>query len=571
MAATPWQSRGPALAVSAAVTLVLLVAILLSLRVGLNGEVQFVFGTLASHEAAGGSFIDTFASRPIAYRLLLAGIGDVLAPLTGAASGHALFEIVLRLLAIAASGGAAFLLRRALEPRVGRVESIAVSVAAALALAFPPAWDFLQPEWVASLLVMLAIPAALLPRRATVAGAISGLVITLAVAVKLGTLPLAPLAILMIWLLDRRRAVAAAVGAVAFGVAWLGIVLLVVPFERDWMLDLSRLNPNSPLRARLNLRDAVDALESLGNQVALVPIIAAAPAALATLARIATRWRERVAIVVAGGAALGLASSPLIVQAEWILYHLTPVAPVAAGLVAFAAVRWWRATGRLSWVLVVAPAILAVGTTALLSVPTVADRHPIPAMTTIAAIATALAIVAALAPDRFTGWRPTPFSAALAVGAAALLGLAPVLAPNAAWSLDGRSTPWHTDQWASRSVAQDSRLIALSQAIGRDTPVLYLTWGDVPYHLGNPTDCRYPSPVWLQRGLRARNAFLLDLKSYADNLACLSSPEPRYLILDPSWFPLDQAQAQIRQTVEVTYDCSAAITAAGLEACPRRP
>ncbi|MBI3751118.1 MAG: hypothetical protein HY263_05615 [Chloroflexi bacterium] len=566
--ATTRSSRGPALAIAVVVGLI---ASLLSLRVGLNGEVQFVLGSLSSHEAAGATFVDTFASRPIAYRLIFSGIGDVLGPLTGAASGHAIFEAALRLLAIAACGGAAFVLRRALEPRLGRAESIAVALAAAFALAFPPAWDFLQPEWVASLVVVLAIPAALLPRRASVAGAVSGLLVALAVAVKLGTLPLAPLAILLIWLLDRRRAVAATVGAAAWGLAWLGLVLFVVPFERDWMLDLSRLNPNSPLRARLNVRDAIDALESLGNQVALVPIIAGAPAAILTLARIAPRWRDRAGIVLAGGAALALACGPLVLQAEWILYHLTPVAPLAAGLVALAAVRWWRATGRISWVLVVAPALLAIGTTVLLSVPAIADRHPIPAMAAIAAVALGLGLVAAFAPEALTGWRPRQATTAVVVGVAALLGLAPVLAPNAAWSLDGRSTPWHTDQWANRSAAVDGQLIALSREIGRATPVLYLTWGDVPYHLGNPTDCRYPSPVWLQRGIFPRNAFLLDLGSYADNLSCLSSPVPRYLVLDPSWFPLAQAQPQIRQLVEATYDCTAAISMASLEACPRRP
>ena len=69
---------------------------------------------------------------------------------------------------------------------------------------------------------------------------------------------------------------------------------------------------------------------------------------------------------------------------------------------------------------------------------------------------------------------------------------------------------------------------------GADVPVTYLTFGEGTYFIGNPTDCRYPSPLFLQR--TANTLRPVGTPSYQENLAGLSATDSRWLIWDPAWF-----------------------------------
>jgi hypothetical protein len=106
------------------------------------------------------------------------------------------------------------------------------------------------------------------------------------------------------------------------------------------------------------------------------------------------------------------------------------------------------------------------------------------------------------------------------------------------------------------------------RTIGADTPVLYLAFGDVNYFVRNPTLCRYPVSVWLQRA--RYNPAVLDTVSYAENLACLDDPAPRFLLLDGNWFRLNRQPEPLRRAIEKVYDCSGARDLDGLLICPRR-
>ena len=122
--------------------------------------------------------------------------------------------------------------------------------------------------------------------------------------------------------------------------------------------------------------------------------------------------------------------------------------------------------------------------------------------------------------------------------------------------------------------AEDGRydareLRGLSSELGATTPVLYLTYGAVGYNMGNPTDCRYPSPVWFKVAIR--DPSVERFASYRENVTCLSSPIPRYLILQPGWLDVSKLSPSVRATIDRTYDCSAALHAGGLLACPRGP
>lgn len=548
---------------------VLGVAVLLSLQLGLNGELQYVIGTIQAHARGGGTALDTFSSRPIAYRALLGTLAGWLGAWTSADSAHGALEVALRLVGVAAAAGAALVLDRGLSDRLGRIESLAVSGAVGLLLAVPPAWDFLQPEWLASVFTALAVGAALAPRRNLVAIGLAGICLFLVVAVKVSTVPFAGAALLTIWWFDRRRAVFAAVVAGGLGLAWLGWMVFAFPLEWSWLVDLSRLNANSPLRSGFHPRTLIAFVGAIGNKAALDPMIVVLPAAVLTLARLEPTWRRR-AIVVASAALFSvLAVAPALEQGEWLLYHLTALPPLAGAVLALAIVRWWRASGRVSAVLIAPLPIIGLAMAGILSEPLPA-RHPVLVLTTLLAIGVLLAGAAALLPRRLTGWRRHSAGTAAVVGAGVLLSLAPVLAPGAAWAMDGISTPWGNAHWASTSAANDAAEIGLSRRIGRETPVLYLTWGDVPYHMGNPTDCRYPSPIWLQYGIRKPNSLPTRSSSYRDNLACLASPIPRFLVIEPAWFSLESAQAEIRSLIEQTYDCSGVAADRGILICPRR-
>lgn len=73
------------------------------------------------------------------------------------------------------------------------------------------------------------------------------------------------------------------------------------------------------------------------------------------------------------------------------------------------------------------------------------------------------------------------------------------------------------------------RFDEVRREIGADTPVLYLTFRDLDYLLGDPTDCRYASPVFLQRSTTL--PYVRDLPSYADNVSCVDT-RARYLVVD---------------------------------------
>ena len=84
----------------------------------------------------------------------------------------------------------------------------------------------------------------------------------------------------------------------------------------------------------------------------------------------------------------------------------------------------------------------------------------------------------------------------------------------------------------------------MSAAIGRDTPVTYLAYGTVNYYMRNPTECRYPSALWLLVGTGTASA--------AANRACLDTGG--WIVVQPSWFGV--------------VDCEERIEAGPFYACP---
>jgi hypothetical protein len=504
---------------------------------GLNHDVHYVLGCLRVAELPASA---VFVHRPLAYRLLMATISP-LGP-----------DALIRLAALILVLFVAWWLRSALR----RPEATMVAAAVGLALALAPNWDFLQPEWVAALLATAAVAGALWPRRLWLSALLGGLFLALTVLVKYTTLPAALLAIGVVFVVDRRRALAMSAAAVPLGAALFGLAVVVEPREWRWLGEFSQLNGRSPLTG--GAVDFTDLWRTVANEALQAPLFALLPVSALVLFRVVrSRWPVLLLVGVAGVLAMTL------LQAQWFQYHLAALLPLAAGLWAFAVARWYREFGRPPWTLVLVTAALAVAQPLVAAHPeSWRVSHRAMAYLVLGGVVVLAMVIVALEPGR--GGRPL-FLVPVLVAVAALA--VPVW-PSSPYSFDFISADT-TNADRARTLEQMSTQLARVHAeIGADTPVLYLTFGDVDYFLGNPTPCRYPSPVFLQRSADLPN--LRELASYAENAACLTDPAPRYLVLAPAWFTIDAIEPALAARIRQTYDCTNAIRTDSVEVCPRR-
>lgn len=504
---------------------------------GLNLDVRFVLGCLRTSDVGPAG---VFVHRPLAYRLILAPTNLIPS------------ETLIRLCALVIVALVALWLRAALR----RPEASLIAGTVGLALALSPNWDFLQPEWMAGVFATAAVAGALWPKRLWLSAVLGGLGLSLAVLVKYTTAPTALLAIGVVLLIDRRRALWMTVAALPIGGALFGLAVLVEPREWRWFHEFSALNGNSPLSG--GKLDLFDLMRTVGNEALQNPLFALLPVSVVVLLRLRRGWWP---LLLALGV-LGVLTTTLL-QAQWFMYHLTSLLPLAAGVWALAVGRWYTEHGRPPWTLVTVTAVLAVAQPLVAAQPHEwRTTHQILAYSALTGIVLLACAVAAVESAR--GGRPL-FAVPLLVVVAAL---SVQVWPSSPDSFDfGARDNRNTDRVATgdRLAAQ---LPAVRDRIGADTEVLYLAFGDVPYFFGNPTPCRYPSPTFLQRS--AGVPALRGLDSYAENVACLTDPAVRYLVQVPGWLDLDKLDPEVAQAIRDTYDCSAPLRTDNVEVCPRR-
>lgn len=487
--------------------------------------------------------------RPMAYRLVLAlGDAGTSLPLPGR-------EALVRILALLVVFGVSVLLRAGLlRYRPGR-EATAVAATTGLALALAPNWDFLQPEWLAAVFAAAAVGAGLLIRRPVVAALAGGTLLALTVLVKYTTVPTALVALGVIAVLDRRRAWLTGLLGVPICGGLFAVTVLIEPREWRWFGELSRLNGGSPLSRGLAWTDARALAEAVLNEAVLVPFVALLPVSVIVLARLSAERRVRLAWVLLPTAAVLVVLAAVVVQGQWFQYHLAALVPFAAGVWGLAVAR-----GGPSWALVVPAVVLGVGVPIISSAST---EWRLAHGTVVYAALAVLVVVSALAALRVRG-RTWPWLAVL--GAVAVLTV-PAW-PAAPYSFDAV----HPDYTNSERVAAaqlDERLIGSVRArIGADTPVLYLAFGDMAYFVGNPAECRYPAPVFVQRG--SFIPAVRELASYRENLECLIRTNAEYLVVQPSWLALDRLPAAVAEDLRTRFDCDHGLSAAELVICPRR-
>ncbi|MEV3858862.1 hypothetical protein AB0J38_31685 [Streptomyces sp. NPDC050095] len=532
---------------------------------GLNHDVRYVLGGLHVTGAGGLSAAETFVHRPLAYRWLMAGLD---APAFGSL---AVREAVLRFLVVVCVAGVALWLRRGLATRLPRREAGAVAGAVGVALIAAPAWDFLQPEWLAAVLATAAVGAALTARGRFLGAAPAGLLLALAVLMKYTTAPTALLGLGVVAVLDRRRALAAAAWALVATPAGPALATYVEPREWRWLREFSALNPESVMRTGFGSGQVRSLVLVLANEALLVPVVALLPVSVVVLMRTAGTPRAARAWPLLVGAGLAGVVAALVVQGQYFLYHLAAVVPLAAALWALAVVRHGVRAGRPVLPLLLATAGLGVAAPLTAARPLAwRTSHGIPVDAALCAVVAGTALWLVVVRPR--GGRSAPpllSRAAVPVAVFALAAAVPAW-PTAPYSFDVR----HAEYTAlSRLHAREElqpQLAALQARIGARTPVVYLAFGDIGYQLGNPTHCRYPSPVFLQR--TSYDRAVTRLTSFRENLRCLDDPAARYAVIDPAWFRIRSVAPAVTRALDRAFDCrpQVRLDAAGLRVCPRR-
>lgn len=555
--------------------LLLLPAVVVAQANLLNGDVEYAVGGIETAGAAGLAPQDVFVARPVGYRLLVWALAQPAAAL-GLAPSSVPAEVLFRLGACLVAIAAGVLLYLGLRDRLGRPRAAAVTIAVTAALMAPPPWHFAQPDWAGVTLAVAGLGLALVALPAWAATALAGAAFTLALGAKIAALPWIVLALVAVAALNRGRSLAAAGWTAAMSLlGWISL-RTYLPWELTWLGDQVHLVQSSPLHNGLRLEDLVALASACANAAVLSPILLVAPAAVVTLA-----CTERRGWALLGTVLLGLSLGSAYGQGEFFQYHFVGAPALAAALWALALTGPGprRALGAGPFVrtalaggLLALPAVASVAAYVVLAQPLQwrLDRGPAIGWTSLG-VAVGGAIWTWLVLREQTARRAgREWSAALGTVLALALGTASI--PGAAYAVDGYDAPVVVrigQPLKPDALAERDALVA---RMGADTQVLYLAFGVIAHAVGNPTPCRYPSPMWLQRGISW--TYVRDYASYADNLRCLDDPRPAWVIVQPGWFDLARADQAVTRRVAETFDCSSAsrlwLPALGVYACPRR-
>jgi hypothetical protein len=509
----------------------------------LHPNIRYAFGVQA---VSSFSASETFSHRPLAYRLLMDLVARLADPL---AFGITSFEAVVRLIGLGLAVGSGVLLWRGLQDR--RVVAPGLHALVAIsAIVFMGTTMAMEPDWLAPILTAAGTGAALVGRgrlrwpMAFLAGAL----FVAAAAMKIVTLPVALVGLLVVGVLDRRQLVRSLVGCLVVGVLFVVATLIWVPWEVTWISDLRLVR--HPIQVSLT-KAPMYFLESAARR----PAIALFPAALILADR-----TERLVLAAAGL----LAAMPVVVVGEYFGYHGATLCGVSA-IAVFRMFRWrvTNSTGIAVLTIVLAAAALSVAS------PAWRESHR--AIWATATVAVCLGGIGWAVVVRRHPVTRQPLGLLLAAAmATALLYPAMTPVPESRARLVDTGTPTVVARGVGAPMEQEDTARQIHQRIGgRHVTVTYLTFGEWPYFLRNPSSCRYPSPAFLK--LTKYTTAHIGTRSYLENQACIDEPTSRWLILDRRWFKLGKAPPELQARVAATWDCSAALSIGGLTMCPRRP
>ncbi len=526
----------------------MLAAVLATLAVAgypLNGNLRYEVGV---HRVSGYSVAETFSHRPITFRLLAAAqswLPDAVSTIAGPQGSLGrvwLFETGFRLGAAFWCAAAAVLLGVGLRRRFGTAAAT-YGVAAFAGLMFTaPATG--EPDWLAAVLAVAAVGAGLCGRRG-IGGAVGGVLLAATALVKISSLPLAIAALILLWALDHRRGLVAGMSALVTGVLAIVAMVVFAPYEIVWLLDIRALQPDPWTR-----QQATEAGSYLMNLAARWPTVALLPAFF-----VGARWREAWPVA----AALGLAVFGFMLQGQYYMYH-------SMGLVALSSVLAVRTLGRSGTALQLPLLACSLWTLGLFLTPAQwRIEHGAWLYLATAVWIAGLVLWQCRALRRPLPPRP---KAALRSAFLVLLSMLATQTPASAEALT-MNTAGQTILVNQRALRTDLASAAQIRAvIGADTRVVYLAFGSATYVFGNPTLCRYPSPLFLQR---PKAKAVVSPSTRNENLACVTEPGAQWLVWDRTWLHRKGAAADLLAVIDATWDCDQPLLAGRYTVCPRRP
>lgn len=514
----------------------------------LDGDVRYEIGAQSTSPASAAG---TFTHRPLMYRLIMSVL---ILPARAAADSLVWFERAVRLESLALAFLAGVLLWVGLRRRWPAIAAtLGLTVAAALALIGPS--TVLEPEWLAVVATVAGVGLALaLPSRppwGVLSAVLGGLLLMVAAAIKVVTLPIAVIGLLALLLIDQRRCAIAIVAAAVGGLAYISVVALAVPWEFQWMIDSSAMVP-----ARSGPKVEAKAQVFLGNVALIWPTVTLLPAALVGL---------RSHHLVIGVIAALLAWLPVTIQNQYFLYHASAL-PVVGAVGLYFALR--RAAP-----LFILPVLALAGWTYY--VLTSDPDWRLAQQTLLFTAATVIAVVMVVLSVGWYIWRrlrprsaeprpTTPLLAALVLVTTWL----PASAPTAAESVTLATRTSTPQVHRQATPGQLTWAKEMRKRIGADTPVTYLTFGTTNYILGNPSTCEFPTSVFLQRSRSIRRQE--GTPTWQANLRCLTDKPGEFVVWDTQWFLLRREPPEVKAAFAAAFDCEQGFTDGRIKVCPRR-
>lgn len=508
------------------------------LRPALNHDMRYVLGALASTSAAGHSWTEVWAHRPLTMRGLTALLAWV------SPGEFYVQETWIRFWSVGLAIGGAALLWWGLSNRFPRRVAAWTAVAVGAALAWAPGWDFAEPEWYATVLAVAAIGIAL---RRSWGPLVAGILLAFVIGLKLTTIATAAAAALAVFALDRRRGTLTAMLTVLAAGFLFAIVILIEPREWQWMWDMPALNPP------LTLAGTLGVAEGLVNSLVVSPITVSGLVAIGLLLIRGGDARRIGGLLFV---ALVVLTLPFVWQQQNFLYHMAAVPVASAALVAAVAAHAPRTPIAL-------PVTGVLGLLASVSLFRI-DLRTRDANWWIADIvfglvlATGLVLMLVEQRRGIKGPRPdTPTHRLVSLVLVAAACLAPLLVTVAPWTAYSFSLA-HSRTTAGSNLQQaldgPERRAAFNAVLSPDQPVVYLSFA-ASYWMGNPTPCVYASPTFLQRAVGERAEEIADRMSFGENRDCLAMPV-QAVVIERNWFDMDRVPLTVRQEVRRNYDCS---------------
>ncbi|MFI2430521.1 hypothetical protein [Streptomyces sp. NPDC018693] len=518
-----------------------------TLTAGIFLDIRYVLAALRVTGEDGMSPSEVFAHRPFFYRWLIAGLDAV------TFGSFAVSEALMRLVGLALCVVAGLLLHRALRRRIPERDALLVAGLAALTLAFAPVIDYLQPEWFAIVFAMIAIAAALGVEKHWQAVALAAVPLGLAALLKYSTAGTALMALLVVFAVDRVRALLLAAAAGVATVVLFGVSIWSGSRELQWVRDMPHINVNQLGGSQpVVISDLLDrTAQYVGDRTVLTPVLALLPGALLLVAATLGSRRERVRVAVLTVLLILVALGVVMYQGNFFAYHGESLPVVAAALTGLAIGRWYGRHGRPPLGLTVVALLFGVLTPMIELVRDDVYTVDLAWYAYGAAFAAALVDVWRARGAR----RPRVLRVPVALPVLALVAcLAATVWPSSGVRVvQGHLVTTNTEL---KEQAQAARTAAeqVNAELRPGEEVMYLAFGLQAYYVGHPTSCRYPFPTFLS--VTKRLPEVADLTSTRENVRCITQEHPaEHMVYQPGWMSLAVVDPAIAHDIRTTYRC----------------